>query len=156
LRSVGGFAKRVLAELVPHHIADGAERVEADEVGEGEGPHRVGRAGHHRLVDLLDRADALLVGADRVEHVGHEQAVHDEAGLVLGLHGGLAELLAELETGRVGLVAGGHAAHHLEQLHHLRRVEEVQPEELVWAFGGPRPGRSPAATRCWWRKRPRP
>ena len=40
----------------------------------------------HRGVDLLDRADALLVGADRVEHVGHEQPVDDEAGLVLGVH----------------------------------------------------------------------
>src|SRR3954447_26317479 len=58
-----------LAELVEHHLADGAHRVEADEVGERQRPHRVPGAGLHRLVDLRDRADALLVGADRVEYV---------------------------------------------------------------------------------------
>ena len=67
-----------------------------DEVEQRERPHRVARAGLHRDVDLLDRADALLEGAHRVEHVGHEQPVDDEARLVLGVHERLLRaLLAE-------------------------------------------------------------
>ena len=49
-------------------------------------------------VDVLDRADALLVGADRVEHVRDQQPVDDEAAVVAGGDGRLAELLAELEA----------------------------------------------------------
>src|SRR5271166_2697592 len=70
-----------LAELVEEHVADRAQRVQPDEVGERERAHRVSGAGLHRLVDLVHRAHALLVRADRVEHVRHEQAVDDEARL---------------------------------------------------------------------------
>ncbi len=34
------------------------------------------------------------------------------------------------------LLGGGHRLHHLEQRHHLGRVEEVQPQEAVGAGGG--------------------
>src|ERR1700716_2826628 len=44
-----------LAELVEQHVAYRTERVQADEVGERERPHRMPRAGLHRLVDLGDR-----------------------------------------------------------------------------------------------------
>ena len=83
LRSVGGAAKRRSLVLVEHDVRDRLRRVQADEVEQRERAHGVVRAALHRRVDLVDRADALLVGADRVEHVRHEQAVDDEAGLVL-------------------------------------------------------------------------
>ena len=47
----------------------------------------------------------------------------------------LAELLADLEAGRERLVGGGDGLHDLEQRHHLRRVEEMQPEEAIRARG---------------------
>ena len=50
--------------------------------------------------------DALLVGADRVEHVGDQQPVDDEAPVVPRGDRGLAELLAELEAELHGVVAG--------------------------------------------------
>ena len=46
------------------------------------GPIGLPDAGDDRLVDVLDRADTLLVGADPVEHVGDEQPVDDEAAVV--------------------------------------------------------------------------
>ena len=45
------------------------------------------------------------------------------------MHGQLAELLAELEARLQRLLVGGHRLHHLEQRHHLGRIEEVQPDE---------------------------
>ena len=72
--------------------------------------------------------DALLVGADRVEHVGDEQPVDDEPAIVAGRDRGLAELLADLEAEVDGLVGGVLGPHDLEQRHHLRRIEEVEPD----------------------------
>src|SRR4051794_24029790 len=118
-----------LVELGPHHVADRTERVEADEVGERERAHRMGGAGLHRRVDLVDGADALLVGADRVEHVGHEQTVDDEAGLVLGRDRQLALGAREAEAGFERLVGRGDAPDDLDELHDLGRVEVVQAEE---------------------------
>jgi hypothetical protein len=91
-------------------------------------------AGLHGVVDLGDRADALLVGADRVEHVGHQQPVDDEAGRVARLDRLLAQLRAELEAGLERLLRGRHRPDDLDERHHLRRVEEVQAEEAL----GPR------------------
>src|SRR5204863_8976658 len=108
-----------LAELVEEDVADRAERVEADEVRQRQRPHRVARAGLHRLVDLVDRADALLVGADRVEHVRDEQAVDDEARLVLGRDRELALRLREAVSDAERLVARRDRANHLDEPHHL-------------------------------------
>ena len=130
------LGEAALAELVEHHVADRAHGVEAHEVGERERAHRVPGAGLHRLVDLGDRADPLLVGADRVEHVRHEQAVDDEARLVLGRHAELAVLSRELHAGLERLVGGGHAADDLHELHHLGGVEVVQAEEALRPRGG--------------------
>ena len=95
LRSVGGWAKRR-----SRNSSNSTSQIEPsvsrpDEVRQRQRPHRVPGAGLHRLVDLVDRADALLVGAHGVEHVGHEQAVDDEARLVLGLDRELALGLGE-------------------------------------------------------------
>src|ERR1019366_1664208 len=125
-----------LAELLEEHVADRAQRVQPDEVRQRERPHRMPRAGLHRLVDLLDRAHALFVGPNRVEHVGDEQPVHDEAGLVLGGDRQLVLRARELQRGRERLLGGGHAADHLHQLHDLGRVEVVQAHELLRAACG--------------------
>ena len=98
LRSVGGGAEAPLAELVEHDLADRLGRVEADEVEQLERAHRVVRAALHRRVDLLDRAEALLEGADRVEQVRDQQAVDDEARLVARVDDRLVQDSAELEA----------------------------------------------------------
>src|SRR4051812_30405554 len=127
----GRLGEATLAELVEHDLADRPHRVEADEVSQRERPHRMPRPGLHGLVDLGHRAYALLEGADRVEHVGHEQPVDDEPGLVLGRDPELADAVGERRAHVERLVGGGHGADDLDQLHYLRRVEEVEPEEAV-------------------------
>ncbi len=52
---------------------------------------------------------------------------------------GIASLPSELansSAGLEGLVGGGHAAHDLDELHHLRGVEVVQADELPGPAGG--------------------
>lgn len=57
--------------------------VQADVVHQLEGSHRVAGAELHRGVDVLLAGVAALRHADRLEHVRHQEAVHDEAGRVL-------------------------------------------------------------------------
>ena len=66
-----------------------------DEVEQLERAHRVRRAELHAGVDLLRLDAGPLEQPDRVEQVGEEQPVDDEAGLVRHLDGGLADRLAE-------------------------------------------------------------
>src|SRR5437870_4764568 len=70
------------AVLLEHDLADVVGGIEAHEVEQGERSHRVAAAELHRLVDVLDRADARLVRADGVEEVRDEEAIDDEAGVV--------------------------------------------------------------------------
>src|SRR5438094_3600600 len=80
-----------LAELVEHDVGDVIGGVDADQVEERQGAHGVAAAQLQALVDIGDRADPLLEGADGVEDVGNEQAVHDEAGAIRGADRGLAQ-----------------------------------------------------------------
>ena len=80
-----------LTILGEHDLGDRVDRVEADVVEQLERAHRVRAPELHAGVDVLERADALLVRADRVEEVRHEEAVHDEARVVPAGDGLLAE-----------------------------------------------------------------
>ena len=68
-----------LAELVEQDVGDEIGGVEADEVQQGERAHRVAAAELHPRVDVLNRPEAVLEAADRVEQVGHQRPVDDEA-----------------------------------------------------------------------------
>src|SRR5437870_3762069 len=52
-----GGREAILAVCVVHDLGDRGKRVEADEVGERQRPHRVTGAGLHPGVDVLDRAN---------------------------------------------------------------------------------------------------
>src|SRR3954453_3399741 len=108
----------LLAVGVDHYVGDRPQRVESDEVRKRERPHRVAGAGHHPGVDGLDRSNALLLGADRIQHVGDQQAVDDEAPVVVRSHRGLAELLPHLEAEVHSGVPRLLGTDHLEQRHH--------------------------------------
>src|SRR5829696_2616873 len=100
-----GSREALFAIRVGHHIGDRRQRVEPDEVRQRQRSHGVARAGHHPRVDVLDRPDALLVSADRVEHVRNQKPVDDEPAVVARCDGGLAELLADLEPQFHGVVS---------------------------------------------------
>src|SRR5690606_13072554 len=65
-----------------------------------------------------------------------QNAVDDEGGEVLGDGGGLAQAFGEGDGGVVGGGRGGDAAHDLDQLHHRRRLHEMQADETVGPVGG--------------------
>ena len=86
----GRLVRRV-AGVGEEGVADRLGDVEADEVEQGERAHRVAGAELHAGVDLARLHAGPLDHADRVEEVGEEQAVDDEARLVGDLDRGLAE-----------------------------------------------------------------
>ena len=123
------------------HVHDREAGVEADEVGELEGAHRVVGAELQRGVDGDDGADALVERVDRLVDHRHQHAVDDEGGEVLGARGDLADLLDHAEEHLVGRLVGGDAADELDELHHRHRVHEVEAHEPlrpVGAGGEPR------------------
>jgi hypothetical protein len=87
----------------------------------------------------MSRADAKPDSSIRTpgEQVRHEQRVHDEAGAVLGVDDGLAELvLGDVLHALHRLGAGEQRRHHLDEGEHRHRVEEVQPDDLLGTAGG--------------------
>ena len=88
-----------------------------------------------RAVDVLDAGESLLEAADGVQHVGHEQAVHDEARRVLRLDRLLAERLREVVRSAEHLLVDRNGAHDLDQLHDRHGIEEVQPDESIGTTG---------------------
>src|SRR5216117_3604905 len=115
------------------HVEDD---VEPDEVGERERAHGVVGAVLHRRVDVGDRAETALEAADRVDHVGDEEAVHDVTGRVGDHDGRLAEPLGEGDAGLHRVRRRLQARRHLDQLHGVHRVEEVEADEALGPAGG--------------------
>ena len=86
-------------------------------------------------VDRLGLGDALHEGVRRLVDERHEDAIRDETGKVVRLGGGLAEILRERDDRGRRLVGGLQRADHLDELQHGHRVEEVHPDDLLWATG---------------------
>src|SRR5207237_152448 len=104
--------------------------------------------GHRVYFDQLDLMSQLgllpepagrkagLVGAQRAGEKRDQQQVDEEAASVLGHDDALAEPLTELARLGERVLAGGDAAHHLEQTHHRRWVEEVRADHALRPRGG--------------------
>src|SRR3954453_11744233 len=68
-----------LAEFLIQLALDRQRDIEADDVEELEGPHRVAAADLHGRVDVISRRVVRLEHLDRVVEVGEEQGIDDEA-----------------------------------------------------------------------------
>src|SRR5262249_26964829 len=111
--------------------------------------HRVTATQLHRVVDVHNRADALFERPNRIEHVRHQQTIHDESGFVSGAHGNFAQLRAEGDRIFVNLRVGEDGAHDFDQLHDRHRIEKVHADKALLTRGrggyhhlGDRQGRS--------------
>ncbi len=93
-----------LLELVVHRVGDELHRVQPDQVGQPQRPHRMRQPGDDGRVDVLDGGDAGLDHPDGRQQVRHQQRVDDEAGPVTAAHHLLAQHVArELLDPRRGL-----------------------------------------------------
>src|SRR5207248_849292 len=119
-----------------HNLRDVVGRVQADKIKQGKGPHGIATAELHGVIDILHRAYALLVSADSVEQIGHQQPINDKSGFVAGAYGNFAELLGELVRGIVNVVSSGDCAHHLDQFHQRNRIKKVQPDKTFRTLRG--------------------
>ena len=130
----------VATEPVVEHAHDPEADVEADEVGQLERSHRMVEADPRAGVDVVGRAQALLVGAHRLAQERHQDAVDDEARTVGGHDDLLAELGRQVVQGRHGLVRGVAAADQLDQRHDRHRAEEMHAHEPLAALARHRLG----------------
>jgi hypothetical protein len=117
------------AEPVVEHLQDPEADVEPDEVGQLERTHRVVEAHLRARVDVVGRAEALLVGPHRLGQERHEDPVDDEPRPIGGGDDLLAHLGGESTDRGLRLVARGRAADQLDERHHRDRAEEVHPDE---------------------------
>ena len=127
-----------VARLLVHRVEDLVGGVEADEVHQRERAHRQAAAQPHRRVDVLAGGVAVLEHRDGVVEVAEQQRVGDEAGPVADGHVDLAQPLGQRLDVLDDLGLGDDGAHHLDQLHDRRGVEEVHADDLARPAGGDR------------------
>ncbi len=121
---VGAAAVLHVGPLGGAALADRPADVVAGQVAHAERAH--GEAEPlDRLVHLLRRA-ALVQQEAGLAAVLLDHAVADEAVADAGDHRRLLDLLGDRHHGGQHVLAGLLAAHHLQQLHHVGRAEEVR------------------------------
>jgi hypothetical protein len=126
-----------IAEALVQHVEDSQAHVQSDEVREGERAHRVVHAELHDRVDGLGRADALHHREDRLVDHRHEDAVGDEAGVVVAAsHGGLAQALGTSSRHGHRLVRGRLAPDQLDEWHQRNGFMKCMPRPCGVAGGG--------------------
>ena len=109
-------------------------RVEADhvaQVGRAHGPTEF----FHHPVDALE-VDAVVDQRRQAAEIREEDAVDQEAGAVVDDDRRLAEREGVGDRGGDGRIAALRAADDLDQRHHVHRVEEVHPAEILGALQG--------------------
>lgn len=110
-------------------LHDGQARVDTDEIGQLQRAHGDIGSVLHDGVDIISAAHARLETDDGLVDVGHQDAVGEEARRVGGLGRDLAHLLAELERGVDGLLAGLQARDDLHALLDRHGVHEVRRDD---------------------------
>ena len=83
----------------------------------------------HSGVDTGDVGDALHLDEGSLIDHRDQDAVDDEAGSLIDLNGGLADLNADLLDGLDGLGGGVHTGDDLDKLHAVSGVEEVHADQ---------------------------
>ena len=86
------------------------------------------------MINILNGPDAFFQCANRIQQIRHEQPIHDEAGTVMRAHRRFAQLRAKCNHLFVNHRFRRNRSHHLDQLHHRDRIEEVQPDETLRAL----------------------
>src|ERR1700719_1341048 len=90
----------------------------------------------HGVVDVFDGADAFFERADGVEQIGHEKAIDDESGAVVGAHRRFPELRAERHHFFIYRRISGNRFYNFHKLHHRNRIEKMEADEALRALGG--------------------
>jgi hypothetical protein len=107
-----------------------AHGVEPDHVGEVRRSHGPAERLHGAI--HFDEIRAVEDQLRESQQVSREQAVHQEARAVPDDDRRLAEGQGIADGCRERRIAGASATNHLDQRHHRDRIEEMQPDELLW------------------------
>ena len=104
--------------------------VEPDLVAQPQRPHRHAKI-EHQLVELPHTA-TLVEEAHRLDHVGQQDAVHEETGAVFDQDGEFADRFHKLQR---GIERGGRSArpvHDLDELHAVHGIEKMDAHHAAW------------------------
>src|SRR5262252_2286056 len=112
-------------------LADVPAHVVAGEIAHAERSHRHAEA-LKRTIDLRRRS-ALLEEEQGLAQILLEHAIADEAVAHARDHCGLADLFGEPHDGDQNVGRRSLAAHDFQQLHHVRRAEEVHADDVCRA-----------------------
>src|SRR3990172_2072298 len=126
----------LLAELVEHDVRDVVRGIETHEVQKLERPHGVSAAELHSGIVVLLGTDSLLERADGVEHIGNQEAVHDEPRAIGSDHRCLSQPPREPLDRFRGLGIRGERGNDLDHFHQRDRIEEVEAHEPLWVPRG--------------------
>src|SRR6266550_8154796 len=122
-------------EFIKHNLRNVIGRVESHEIQQRQRPHRVPAPQLHRIVDVLDRPDALFQRTNSIQKIRHEQSIHNKAGAVLRAYGGLAQFRAKRHHLVVNRRLRSNRPHHFHQFHHRHRIKKMQTDETLWPLG---------------------
>ena len=118
-----------IAERAAEDLGDFRGDVDADFVEQRHRSHRHPEV-DHRFVERLDGVAFLEQEAGLV-HVRPEDAIDDEAGAVVAVDDGLAELAREVGDGDHGHVGGLRAADDFDERHAVDGIEEVHADDVL-------------------------
>ena len=124
-----------IAGLLVHRVEDFVRGVQADQVDQRERPHGQATPERHRDVDVLPGGVVRFVHGGGVVEIAEQQRIRDEPGPVSDGDVDFAELLRECLDVVDDVLLGDDAADDLDQLHHGRRIEEVQSDDLARSVG---------------------
>ena len=122
--------RETITEGILHRRRDMRSDIESDLVKQPQGPHRHAEV-EHGLVDFR-RIHPRIDHAPRLDEVGHENAIHEEAGRVFHHDGQLPDGTDKGEGAFDGLRRGEFGHDDLDELHAAHRIKEVEPDD---AFG---------------------
>src|SRR6266545_7722370 len=131
----------VRVEPVLQHLHDREAHVEADQIGERQGPERMIHAELHHLIDRLRRGDTLVHTEDRFVDHRHQHPVRDEAGRVVHYDRRLAEGFHDLESPGDGLFPSPLSPYYLDErhwgywIHEMHADDPLGPLRLLGDFG---------------------
>ena len=104
-------------------------RIQPDKIQQRERTHGIPAAQLHRVINILDRPDALFIRANRIEQIRHQQPVHDESRLVRSPDRDFAQLFSKLVSRLVNVVGGRDGPHDFHQLHQRHWIKKMQPHK---------------------------
>ena len=133
----GFVSNRVLMPMINEAVYCLMEGVGTPEAIDQVMTHRMVHAERHHLIDCFRSADAFHQAEHRFVDHRHQDAIRDEARIIIHFDGRLPERLRDVSYILGCRVRGRESADDLDELHHRHRIHEVHADDFVGARRAP-------------------